>query len=88
MTEHVVTAPVSAATLELLDWVSRRPRTYTEAIDAWRSNCPRHPVWDDALTAGLVRIVRCEAGNRSEVALTALGRVLLDGRQRRLRCSK
>jgi hypothetical protein len=27
-------------TLELLNWVSVRPRTYAEAIEAWRTTCP------------------------------------------------
>jgi hypothetical protein len=92
MTAHVLPTTVSPSTLELLDWISSRPRTYAEAIDAWRSNCPRHPGWDDALTGGLVRVVRGGDGNRSEVALTALGRAVRDrreeGNERRLGCSK
>ena len=35
--------------LEFLDWVSSRRRTYAEAMEAWRSTCPRHTVWEDAL---------------------------------------
>ena len=68
----------SALLLELLTWIEERPRTYAEAIDAWRSNCPRHPVWDDAVAAGLVRVVR-EGRNQSEsaVALTDVGRAAL-----------
>ena len=41
---------------ELLDWIARRERTYAEAMEAWRSNCPRHPVWEDALAEGLVQV--------------------------------
>ncbi|MFL6012245.1 MAG: hypothetical protein ACJ734_10720 [Gaiellaceae bacterium] len=26
-------------------------------IDVWVSNCPRHPVWDEAQAGGLVRVV-------------------------------
>lgn len=67
--------------LELLAWVANRPRTYAEAIEAWRSNCPRLSVWDDAFTDGLVRVVRGAAiESRSEVTLTALGQATLDGR--------
>jgi hypothetical protein len=68
---------VSAATVpalllrELLVWVGDRPRSYADTIDAWRSNCPRHPVLDDAFTDGLLRV---EGG---VVVLTALGRALL-----------
>ena len=53
---------------EFLDWVATRPRTYDDAIEAWRSNCPRHPVLDDAFTDGLIAVV-----DRS-VVLTDLGR--------------
>jgi hypothetical protein len=60
--------------LELLTWVASHPRTYAEAIDAWQSNCPRYPVWDDALVEGLVQVAR------GGVTLTALGRAAVDGR--------
>lgn len=72
--EVVLSAP-SALTLELLSWISSRPRTYAEAMEAWRSNCPRQPVWDDAVTEGLVAVAR-----GGEVTLTPQGRALLDGR--------
>jgi hypothetical protein len=61
--------------LELLAWVASRPRTYAETIDAWRSNCPRLAVWDDAVVDGLIRIVRDDG--RVRVDLTELGRSLL-----------
>ena len=68
----------SALLLEFLAWIEARPRTYSEAIDAWRSSCPRHPVWDDAAAAGLVRVVR-DGRTQSEaaVALTEVGRAAL-----------
>jgi hypothetical protein len=56
---------------ELLVWVGDRPRSYDDTIEAWRSNCPRHPVLDDAFTDGLVRV---EGG---VVVLTDRGRRLL-----------
>jgi len=37
--------------LELLEWVAAPLRTYDDVREAWRSNCPRHAVWDDAVTA-------------------------------------
>ena len=49
---------ITASTLELLTWVTARPRTYEDVVDAWRSNCPRLAVWDDAVTAGLVTATR------------------------------
>jgi hypothetical protein len=65
-------------TLELLQWVASRPRTYAEAIEAWRSNCPRQSVWDDAAIAGLIRTVRAANGGGSTVELTTSGRAMLD----------
>jgi hypothetical protein len=56
---------------ELLVWIGDRPRTYDDTIEAWRSNCPRHPVLDDAFTDGLVRV---EGG---VVLLTEGGRRIL-----------
>jgi hypothetical protein len=66
-------------TLQLLEWVALRPRTYAEAIEAWKSNCPRLSVWDDATIDGLIRAKR-ENGGEPTVELTAAGRAFLDGR--------
>ena len=61
-------AQVAPSVLELLEWVGSRPRTYPEAMEAWTSNCPRHPAWDDALSDGLIKVVN------GAVVLTPLGR--------------
>jgi hypothetical protein len=71
---------VSLLTLEFLSWVASRPRTYDEAMDAWRSTCPRHTVWEDALSDGLIQVARGGAPHQAEVTLTSRGRALLDGR--------
>lgn len=34
--------------LDLLESVARRPRPYGEVVDAWRTSCPRLPVWETA----------------------------------------
>ena len=64
---------VSRPILELLAWVDERPRTYAETIDAWRSNCPRLSVWEDALADDLVEVVRRADASGSTVVLTARG---------------
>ena len=64
--------------LELLDWVERRPRSYAEAMEAWTTHCPRLTVWEDALAAGLVEVVR-NGWEGSSVALTVGGRAALAG---------
>jgi hypothetical protein len=66
-------------TLQLLEWIAARPRTYPEAIEAWRTHCPRLSVWDDATIDGLIRTNR-QNGGEPTVELTAAGRALLDRR--------
>ncbi|MGH6976459.1 MAG: hypothetical protein ACREED_05465, partial [Stellaceae bacterium] len=65
-----------ALLVQLLAWVAARPRRYGETMEAWRTACPRLPVWEDAVEAGLVEIVSGpEPGMRAcEVRLTAAGR--------------
>jgi hypothetical protein len=69
---------VAAPTLELLEWAAARIRTYDDVREAWRSNCPRTAVWDDAVTDGLVRIDRLTDAGCAAVVLTARGQAALD----------
>jgi hypothetical protein len=64
--------------IEFLSWVSSRQRTYGEAMDAWRSSCPRHTTWDDAIADGLIQIESGQTLNESEVTLTPRGKSVLD----------
>ena len=70
---------LTALTLQMLAWVAERPRTYGETMEAWRTNCPRMPVWEDAVSERLVEIrPRAGAGmNGSVVRLTDQGRMML-----------
>ena len=61
--------------LDLLEWVDRSDRTYTETMDAWRTSCPRFPVWEDANERGLIETVR--ASGDPVVRLTRKGSSLL-----------
>jgi len=63
--------------LELLAWVAARPRTYAETMAAWRTSCPRMPVWEDATDAGLVAVTGGGGMRDAAVTLTAAGRALL-----------
>ena len=58
---------ITPSILELLTWVTARERTYEDVVEAWKGNCPRYAVWDDAVTAGLV------TAGRNGVALTERG---------------
>jgi len=67
---------VSALLVELLAWIAAWPRTYRETMEAWRTSCPRMPVWEDATSTGLVEVVsRAGVGmDDCEVRLTPAGR--------------
>ena len=49
-----MTAIVENLILDLVEWIGRRERTYHETMEAWRTSCPRLPVWEDATERGLV----------------------------------
>ncbi|HEY6327880.1 MAG TPA: hypothetical protein VI756_00985 [Blastocatellia bacterium] len=65
--------------LDLLEWLDKDDRTYEEVMDAWRTSCPRLPVWEDANDRGLV--LREQAGGRCLIKVAPAGRVLLDKRR-------
>jgi hypothetical protein len=56
--------------LDLVEWVARKPRPYAEVMEAWRTSCPRLPVWEDAVDRGLVERL---AGENALVQVTAAG---------------
>jgi hypothetical protein len=62
--------------LELLSWIADEPRAYPDAIEVWRTNCPQHSVWEDAIDAQLIEVVR--NGSRTSVVVTARGRAALE----------
>ena len=64
---------------DLLEWVANGERSYEEVIDAWRTSCPRFPVWEDANDRGLV--MREEVNGRCIVRITSSGRALLELRR-------
>lgn len=65
--------------LQLVAWAAVRPRTYGEAMDAWRTSCPRLTVWEDALAGRLIEVAaepgRGMAG--AAVRVTRRGRAVL-----------
>jgi hypothetical protein len=78
--EHVADTVVEALIVDLLEWVAKRDRNYDEVMDAWRTSCPKLPVWEDANDRGLIRTVEIEG--RSIVRITPSGLALLDQRNR------
>ncbi|HEY5338611.1 MAG TPA: hypothetical protein VIJ85_10425 [Rhizomicrobium sp.] len=70
--------PVDALIVDLLKWVSKEDRSYADVMDAWRTSCPRLPVWEEANDRGFV--TRQYRNGEAIVCLTAAGRSLLASR--------
>lgn len=66
--------------LALLEWLDARPRRYGEAMDAWRTSCPRLDVWEEALARGYIEFGDDAAGRRV-VRLAPAGRRALARRE-------
>ena len=60
--------PIEALILDLLESLAPKPRAYSDVLEAWRTSCPRLPVWEEANDRGLIR------RRGSLVALTPVGR--------------
>jgi len=71
-----MTDTVDNLILDLVEWLGLRERTYRETIDAWRTSCPRLPVWEDATERGLVETA--SVNGRSIVRATSAGLALLN----------
>ena len=68
--------PADALILQLLEWIIERPRTYAEAIEVWRTSCPRLSIWEDASIAGLIE---CDMASDKIVRVSKKGQELLRG---------
>lgn len=53
-TDEALMRQNAALTRQMLEWIASGSRSYAEVLDTWRSTCPRHTVWEDAVIAGLV----------------------------------
>jgi len=59
--------------LDLLEWIGPTPRPYAEVIEAWRTSCPRLPVWEEANARGFVERQHRD-GIGAFVSVSAAGR--------------
>ena len=79
MLEEPMSDVVEALILDLPEWVANGERIYEEVMDAWRTSCPRLPVWEDANDHGLV--MRKMVEGRCIVRITPSGLALLEQRR-------
>ena len=66
---------VSFLLRDMLVWIGARPRSYAEVMEAWRTSCPRLPVWEEATDRGLVEHATAEG--RLVIRLTRAGEAFL-----------
>jgi D-3-phosphoglycerate dehydrogenase len=76
-----LTAPLPLV-IDLLRWVASQRRTYRETMEAWRTSCPRLPVWEDAYESGFLEVIREHDRAELTVAITSKGLAFLDGTTR------
>ena len=73
--------PVDALVRDLLEWIGPTPRPSAEVMEAWRTSCPRLPVWEEANARGFVTRTH-ETGGQAMISVTDSGRAFLDGQGR------
>jgi D-3-phosphoglycerate dehydrogenase len=72
-----VSDPVEPLVLDLLDWIGPHSRPYAEVLEAWRTSCPRLPVWEEANKRGFIDHIH-EPGQPALVALSPSGLAQLE----------
>ena len=62
--------------LDLVEWIAKQPRPYSQVMEAWRTSCPRLPIWEDAVDQRLV-VRHHKSGDGPYVSVTKPGLALL-----------
>ena len=75
--ETLLADPVEALVLDLLEWIGPHPKEYSAVMDAWRTFCPRLPVWEEANDRGFLEH-HFDEDRGTLVSVTALGRAFLE----------
>ena len=63
--EILVPSTLEPLILDLLEWIGPHPRPYAEVMEAWRTSCPRLPVWEESNERGFIEQRRGESGEPS-----------------------
>ncbi|MEI9930807.1 MAG: hypothetical protein WDM89_09705 [Rhizomicrobium sp.] len=67
---------IESLILDLVAWIAKEPREYTEVMEAWRTSCPHLPVWEEANARGFVTR-ELGASGVAMVRVTDTGRSML-----------
>ena len=62
--------------LDLVEWIARQPRPYVEVMEAWRTSCPRFPIWEDVVDLRFVARIN-QRGSGDMIHVTPAGRAFL-----------
>lgn len=62
-----MTETTDALVLDLVEWIAREPRLYSEVIEVWRTSCPRLTIWEDAVDRGYVARQPATGGVRVKI---------------------
>jgi len=81
LAEIAMADPVDALVIDLLEWIGPGTKPYAEVIDAWRTSCPRLPVWEEANARGYI-IHEHLAGTGAFVAVSPKGMAHLNHHRR------
>ncbi len=73
--------PVDDLIIDLLEWIGPRAKPYAEVMDAWRTSCPRLPVWEEANDRGFVERHHQDDGG-TMVSVTILGQQFITNHRR------
>jgi hypothetical protein len=74
--EALMTETTDPLVLDLVEWIAREPRLYSEVIETWRTSCPRLTIWEDAVDRGYVAR-ETFAGTGARVVVTERGATVL-----------
>jgi hypothetical protein len=70
--DPAVLETIDSLVLDLLEWIGPNPRPYAEVLEAWRTSCPRLPVWEDANDRGFIAR-HLSPGNGALVSVSPAG---------------
>ena len=70
-----MTSTVDALIADLLEHVASAERSYDDVIEAWHTQCPKLPVWEEASERGL--ITRARVNGHAVVLITTKGAAFL-----------